>query len=104
MATLDAETVGAWLSRWWVESLFALVAAGGLLTAVSAGDRVQLLVAAALALALTDRVRLRMDNRSLAAAAEEVRHSHVSAVRRVSENDADRDTDTGSEVATVEEV
>lgn len=85
---LDAEAVGAWLGRWWVEATLGLVALVGAATGLWRGDVVRTAVAVALAVAVADRVRLRLDNRSLAAAVREVRDERVSAVRRGTETAA----------------
>ena len=79
---LDAEAVGGWLGRWWVEATLGLVALVGAATGLWIDDLVRTAVAVALAVAVADRVRLRLDNRSLSAAVREVRDERVSAVRR----------------------
>jgi hypothetical protein len=79
---LDAATVGAWLDRWWIEAALGAVVLVGVATGARTGDPVRIAVAAALALAVVDRIRLRMDNHSLALAVSEVRDAGVSAARR----------------------
>lgn len=79
---LDARTAGAWVERWWIEAALGLVALVGVATGVRGGDPVRVVVAVALAAAVVDRVRLRIDNRSLAVAVTAVRDQGVSTVRR----------------------
>jgi len=79
---LDGETVLAWLRTWAVEALLAVVALAGLAAGATGGGALRLVLGLALAAAAVDRVRLRMDNRSLAAAVEEAGERRVSAARR----------------------
>ncbi|MFB6282132.1 MAG: hypothetical protein ABEH40_08940 [Haloferacaceae archaeon] len=79
---LDPEAAGAWVGRWWTEAALGLIALAGAATAAAAGDAVGLVVAAALAAAVVDRLRLRLDNRSLAVAVTAVREGNVSTARR----------------------
>jgi hypothetical protein len=84
MAEVDREAVVAWLARWWVEAVLVPLALVGLVTGLD-GDRLRLVLGLGLGLAVLDRLRLRLDNRSLAAAVEEIRDGRVSAARRVEE-------------------
>jgi hypothetical protein len=81
MDDVDADRVAAWLRAWWVETLLGAVALVGLVVVALDGDRLVGLLGVALALAVADRLRLRLDNRSLAAAVDEVREGRVSAAR-----------------------
>lgn len=78
---VDGETVVAWLRTWGTEAALVLLALAGLV-AGSRGDAVALLLGLVLLAVTADRVRLRLDNRSLAAAVEEASETRVSAVRR----------------------
>ncbi len=89
---VDGEAVLAWLRAWGVEAVLAAVSLTGLVAGATDGATLTLLLGLALAATTADRVRLRMDNRSLAAAVEEAGERRVSAARR--ETPADR-ADTG---------
>lgn len=89
---VDGETALAWLRAWGVEAVLAAVSLTGLVAGATDGATLTLLLGLALAATTADRVRLRMDNRSLAAAVEEASERRVSAARR--ETPADR-ADTG---------
>ncbi|MFB6157471.1 MAG: hypothetical protein ABEJ34_06495 [Haloferacaceae archaeon] len=77
---LDAEDAGTWLARWWAEAVLAVLVLVGAVSGLRRGDAVTAVVAVALAAAVVDRIRLRLDNRSLAVAVGEVRRG-VSAAR-----------------------
>lgn len=70
---MDADDVAAHASVWWAEALGALVALVAAAVAAGRGDYFFLLVAVALGAYAVDRVRIRLDNRSLARAVENVR-------------------------------
>lgn len=95
MAGVDRTTVVAWVARWWVEAVLVSLALTGLLTGLD-GDRIRLALGLGLGLAVVDRLRLRLDNRSLAAAVEEIRDGRVAAARRV-EGSAGTGPDRGRE-------
>ena len=78
---VDGETVVAWLRTWSVEAVLGGLALVGLVAGVG-GRGLALVLGAALAVATADRVRLRLDNRSLAEAVAEASEVRVSAVRR----------------------
>ncbi|MFB6305079.1 MAG: hypothetical protein ABEH47_07925 [Haloferacaceae archaeon] len=79
---LDAEDVGTWLTRWWAEAALSLLVLGGAALGFRSGDAVRIVLAVVLGAALVDRARLRLDNRSLAVAVDEIREAGVSATRR----------------------
>jgi hypothetical protein len=81
MDDVDAERAVGWLRTWWVETVLGAAALVGLGAGAVRGDRLAGVLGLALAVAVADRLRLRLDNRSLAAAVEEVREGRVSAVR-----------------------
>jgi len=78
---VDGETVVAWLRTWGAEAVLGVLAVVGLVAGVR-GSPLALLLGAALAVATADRVRLRLDNRSLAEAVEETSEVRVSAARQ----------------------
>lgn len=78
---VDGETVVAWVRTWGVEAVLSLFALAGLVVG-SRGDVLALLLGVALLVATADRVRLRLDNRSLAEAVGEASEVRVSAARR----------------------
>jgi len=78
---VDGETVVAWLRTWSAEAVLGGLALVGLVAGVG-GRGLALVLGAALAVATADRVRLRLDNRSLAEAVAEASEVRVSAVRR----------------------
>lgn len=84
MADVDAEAVADWLRTWGIEAGGGLLAVAGASAAVGGDNTLAAAVALGLLLALGDRVRLRLDNRSLAAFAREVRS-------RRRENDDERE-------------
>jgi predicted lipid-binding transport protein (Tim44 family) len=88
---VDGETVVAWLRTWGAEAVLGGLAVVGLVAGVQ-GSLLALLLGTALAVATVDRVRLRLDNRSLAEAVEEASEVRVSAARR--ETPADEATTT----------
>lgn len=79
---VDGEAILTWLRTWGVEAVLAAAALVGLVAGATNGETLALLLGLALAAATLDRVRLRMDNRSLAAAVEEAGERRVSAARR----------------------
>jgi hypothetical protein len=85
---MDAETVLASARTWGVEAVFAVVAVGGLAVGWTRGGLPVLVLGLALAVATVDRVRLRLDNRSLAEAVAEASETRVSAARRETAADA----------------
>ncbi|MFB6168321.1 MAG: hypothetical protein ABEJ43_05680 [Haloferacaceae archaeon] len=96
---VDGETVVTWLRTWGVESVLGLLALAGLGLGWR-GDALSLLLGVALLAATADRVRLRLDNRSLAAAVEEASELRVSAARRETPGDsggASADEPSGTE-------
>lgn len=81
---VDATTALAWVRAWGVESVLAGLALAGVLLGWTGGDGPLLVLGLVLALATVDRVRLVLDNRSLAAAVSETGDPRVSAARRSS--------------------
>jgi hypothetical protein len=92
---VDGETVVAWVRTWGVEAVLGLLALAGLAVG-SRGRALALLLGVALLLATADRVRLRLDNRSLAAAVSEASEVRVSAARRETPADAERGANEGT--------
>ena len=78
---VDGETVVAWFRTWSAEAVLGGLALVGLVAGVD-GRGLALVLGAALAVATADRVRLRLDNRSLAEAVAEASEVRVSTVRR----------------------
>ena len=78
---VDGETVVPWVRTWGVEAVLALLALGGLV-AGSRGNALSFFLGVVVLAATADRVRLRLDNRSLATAVEEASEVRVSAARR----------------------
>jgi hypothetical protein len=94
--TSEAEAALAWLRRWGVEAVLAAVALAGLAAGATGGRLLVVLLGLVLAAATADRVRLRMDNRSLAVAVEEAGERRVSAARRETPADTEAlETATG---------
>lgn len=81
-ADVDHERALNLARTWGVEAVLGALASLGLVAGLLGGDALGTLVAAALAVAVVDRVRLRLDNRSLASAVEEAREDQLTAVRR----------------------
>lgn len=101
---VDGETVVAWLRTWGAEAVLGVLALVGLLAGVE-GSGLALVLGAALALATADRVRLRLDNRSLAEAVSEASEVRVSAARRetpADERGGERETRTDERAASAE--
>jgi hypothetical protein len=84
----DAETVLAWVRTWGVEAVLAVVAVAGLAVGATGGGPLTLVLGVVLAAATADRVRLRLDNRSLAEAVAAASETRVSAARRETAADA----------------
>ena len=83
---VDPEAVVAWSRRWWAETVLAVVGGAGL--AVGAGGDAATAALAVVVLAATaDRLRLRLDNQSLAEAVEAASERRVSAARRETAGD-----------------
>jgi hypothetical protein len=87
---VDAETAVAWARTWWAETLLGGVGAAGVVLGAT-GDAVTALFGVVVLAATADRLRLRLDNRSLAAAVEEASERRVSAARRETTGDESED-------------
>lgn len=70
---MDVEDASAWLSVWWFELVAGVVAVGTGGSALATGDVVQVVVAVTLGVVTLDRIRLRMDNRTLGVVLAETR-------------------------------
>jgi hypothetical protein len=92
---VDGEMVVAWLRTWGVETVLGLFALAGLVLG-GRGDLLSLLLGVALLAATADRVRLRLDNRSLAEAVDEASEVRVSAARRETPEDVDEQESVSS--------
>ncbi|MFB6130712.1 MAG: hypothetical protein ABEJ28_07835 [Salinigranum sp.] len=64
---VDAELLAESVIAWWLETLGVLLAAVGGVLAYRAGNLVSVLLALVLLVVVADRIRLRLDNRSLTA-------------------------------------
>jgi hypothetical protein len=87
---VGAETAVAWARTWWVEALLGGVGAVGVGLGAT-GDAVTALFGAVVLATTADRLRLRLDNRSLAEAVEAANERRVSAARRETAGDGSDD-------------
>jgi len=83
---VDPETVVAWSRRWWAEAVLAAAGVAGLVVGAG-GDAATAALAVVVLAATADRLRLRLDNRSLAEAVGAASERRVSAARRETADD-----------------